>query len=675
MNNREALLIATGRYDDGRFKELRAPAQDVDLLDKVLADPGIGDFRVSSIVDQPAHLIQQEIERFFIRRRPDDLLLLHFSCHGIKDDNGRLYFAAKNTNRDFLGSTTVSSVFLNECMSASRARSIVLLLDCCYSGAFLTGSKADHDVHLKDKLSGRGRAVLTATNSVEYAWEGGSLKDILAAPSVFTSAIIQGLKTGEADLDQDGRISIDDLYNYVYAEVQADQRRQTPQKWVLLQDAVYIANAGRNGDSASRTRGKSSSHREATEEDIRRAAEHGNADAALRLAKILDDRKLTVEAKEWRIRAADAGNAEAAFILAGTPGLSKSEREKWLQQAAGAGHRDAALQLGSFYKAMLPGDWEERATKADPACAEILSSVLHWYEVAAKDGDADAAYHAAEIHMAQIHGNAKKHYPLVHHWLQQATYLGHTQAARQWLNLLSGEEPKGTNEEWERAEEALAIWRDYRAGVSDKALLDEVALEVAKLVPPGWPSVSDIGIRADIEQIMDLAIDRCEKHELQLELSRLLCKRIPENAGLTNQYDDDFERASTILRSAGKSGNDDAARELGELICLYIPANWRRHEAFSSARREYFLDLLLEASRCWNQGIVRSFLPDSFPRQGELAAEKVRIFYRALVPTSVISFTILMIATDLSLFGAAIWSVIISLVLAAVRAKDAGRTP
>lgn len=38
------------------------------------------------------------MEEFFADRWPDHLLLVHFSCHGVKDEGGELYFAAANTN-------------------------------------------------------------------------------------------------------------------------------------------------------------------------------------------------------------------------------------------------------------------------------------------------------------------------------------------------------------------------------------------------------------------------------------------------------------------------------------------------------------------------------------------------------------------------------------------------
>jgi hypothetical protein len=250
---RDALIIATGAYEDQAFRRLRAPAQDAAAIDRVLRDPSIGNFRVQQIVDQPSHLLKRAIEEFFADRSLYDLLLVHLSCHGIKDDSGQLYFAASDTEKRLLGSSALSAAELNTFMERCRARSIVLLLDCCYSGAFLPGSKGDEGVHLKEKFEGRGRAILTATNAIEYAWEGEELSGE-GQPSLFTAAIVDGLETGEADrdrdgvvsiddlYDRDGVVSIDDLYDHVYERVQTVKPSQTPRKWALgIEKDLYVA--------------------------------------------------------------------------------------------------------------------------------------------------------------------------------------------------------------------------------------------------------------------------------------------------------------------------------------------------------------------------------------------------------------------------------------------------
>jgi uncharacterized caspase-like protein len=91
---RSALILAGYDYEDSGLRMLRAPARDAEALARVLQDPEVGNFEVRTVLNQPAHVVSLAVEEFFADRKPDDLLVLHFSGHGVKDDSGELYFAA-----------------------------------------------------------------------------------------------------------------------------------------------------------------------------------------------------------------------------------------------------------------------------------------------------------------------------------------------------------------------------------------------------------------------------------------------------------------------------------------------------------------------------------------------------------------------------------------------------
>ena len=240
---RVALIIASYEYQDPDLRQLVAPAQDAEALARVLEDPGIGGFEVQSLLNEPSYKVNEAIEAFFTGRKRDDLLLLYFSGHGVKDEDGQLYFSATNTRRRLLRSTGVSANFVNDVMRYSRSRRQVLLLDCCYSGAFARGmvAKAGKDIGTKDRFAGRGRVVLTASDAMQYAFEGDDVQGE-GARSVFTRVLVHGLETGEADLDRDGHISLDELYEYVHDRVTDETPQQRPGKWDFgVQGKIIIA--------------------------------------------------------------------------------------------------------------------------------------------------------------------------------------------------------------------------------------------------------------------------------------------------------------------------------------------------------------------------------------------------------------------------------------------------
>lgn len=250
---RKALIVANDDYEHEGLRRLLSPAADAQALAGVLGDPQIGDFDVHVVRNEPAHAIQAQIEDLFSESRADDVLLLHFSCHGLKSESGELFFAARNTRPNRLGSTAVSADFVQRCMKASRSRCIVLFLDCCYGGAFSQGVtvRASGEVNVLDSFhseklgGGRGRAVITASNSMEYAFEGDHLADDHRQPSVFTTALVEGLATGEADRDEDGWVSLNELYDYVFDKVREQNPHQTPSRDVEMQGELYLAQSRR----------------------------------------------------------------------------------------------------------------------------------------------------------------------------------------------------------------------------------------------------------------------------------------------------------------------------------------------------------------------------------------------------------------------------------------------
>lgn len=246
---RSALIVASYDYQDPGLRALRAPARDAEALAEALRDTHIGGFQVRTVLNEPAHLVNLAVEEFFADRAPDDLLLVHFSGHGVKDEDGELYFATADTRLRRLAATAVGADYVNRRMNRTRSRRVVLLLDCCYAGAFERGmtARAGTGMDISEQLGGRGRAVITASTSMEYAFEGDQLADARdVTPSVFTSALVEGLITGEADRDQDGLIALDELYDYVYDKVRETTPNQTPSKWTFgVQGDLHIARRSR----------------------------------------------------------------------------------------------------------------------------------------------------------------------------------------------------------------------------------------------------------------------------------------------------------------------------------------------------------------------------------------------------------------------------------------------
>jgi uncharacterized caspase-like protein len=253
---RLALVVATTRYS-GELRRLRSPGRDAEELGAVLADPTLGGFDVTTVLDRSSHDVRVAVEEFLADRRPADLVLVYVSCHGLLDARRRLYFAAPDTVKHRLAATGVEAQWLVELMEDCRARQQVLVLDCCFSGAFAHGAKGDdEDVDLGRRFTGhgRGRVVLTASRATEYSFEGDPVPGAAMPGSVFTAGLVEGIRSGAADLDGDGWVSVDDAYRYAFDHVRATDAQQTPQRWLYgAEGTILLAQTPSPGDPARRT--------------------------------------------------------------------------------------------------------------------------------------------------------------------------------------------------------------------------------------------------------------------------------------------------------------------------------------------------------------------------------------------------------------------------------------
>ena len=231
-----ALLIGVSEYEPG-LNPLPAAVRDVEALQKLLVNPAIGDFAESDVVllkNPNRQTMEEAIETLFTGRSKDDLVLLFFSGHGIKDDAGRLFLTTSGTRKtiqgDLIRSTAVQSSFIQDSMSRSRSKRQVVILDSCFSGAFAEGllARDDGTVDIRSQLGGEGRAILTSSSSTQYSfeYEGSEL-------SLYTRFLIEGIETGAADADEDEVVSIDELHEYASRKVKEIKPELKPEIFAI----------------------------------------------------------------------------------------------------------------------------------------------------------------------------------------------------------------------------------------------------------------------------------------------------------------------------------------------------------------------------------------------------------------------------------------------------------
>ena len=235
MPRKLALLIGVGEYRDPKLKRLGAPAADVAAFSTVLRDPAIAAFdEVTPLAEPTRDAVIAAIDELCAARASDDLVLLYFSGHGIRDDRGRLFFGLGSTRYERPRGTGIAASELKSYLDDCHSRRQVLILDCCHAGAFMESERAATEAPALTEdtfeVRGYGREILAATNATAYAFEGDEPKGDGSGPLLgkFTRLLVEGLRAGAGVTDAD-HVTVTQLFEY--ARRGLDDPRMRPQHW------------------------------------------------------------------------------------------------------------------------------------------------------------------------------------------------------------------------------------------------------------------------------------------------------------------------------------------------------------------------------------------------------------------------------------------------------------
>ena len=238
-----ALLIGVSEYASG-LKPLPAAERDVEAVQEVLQHLEIGEFDEVTALKNPSLLkMRQAISKLYSNRDTEDLVLLYFSGHGLTDGSGRFFLTNCETeNQDGLDkATALEASFIHDLMENCDSERQIIILDCCHSGAFPTGmtARSNGTIDFRNQLGGKGRVILTSSAATEYSFErqGEEL-------AVYTRYLVEGIKTGAADLDEDGFISVNELHDYVKSQIRKAAPTMRPERFVFKEgEKIRLAKA------------------------------------------------------------------------------------------------------------------------------------------------------------------------------------------------------------------------------------------------------------------------------------------------------------------------------------------------------------------------------------------------------------------------------------------------
>ncbi|MEW8051228.1 MAG: DEAD/DEAH box helicase [Candidatus Thiodiazotropha sp.] len=191
--NFRATHIGINKHLDTHISELTGAKKDALALWALFKDT-IPDCDSKLLVDKDAHIdaIRHAIDSTLSLADTNDVVIFSFSGHGTND--GRL--VAFDTNYDELENTTIGMEELSDSFRICKARAIVIVLDCCFSGnapARVLESPISRSVRSPfSYIAGKGRILIAASAENEPAWEQPG-----TGHGLLTMALIDVLSSGQ----------------------------------------------------------------------------------------------------------------------------------------------------------------------------------------------------------------------------------------------------------------------------------------------------------------------------------------------------------------------------------------------------------------------------------------------------------------------------------------------
>lgn len=236
VKDRYAVIIGISSYTDDAIPNLKYAAEDAQAVHDALIRHG--DYKKENIKlllnEQATYReIKSALGTFLPRSaQKDDAVFIYFAGHGCPDvdhsgdnpeDKITKYLAPCDAHRDDLYSTAFPMDDLSAMFKRIESQYVVMALDTCYSGQAGQGrtfetvnTRAVLSNAFLNRIAGQGRVVITASDINELSMELDAF-----GHGIFTHYLVAGLK-GEADLDADGAVSVQELYDYLAERVTKD---------------------------------------------------------------------------------------------------------------------------------------------------------------------------------------------------------------------------------------------------------------------------------------------------------------------------------------------------------------------------------------------------------------------------------------------------------------------
>jgi hypothetical protein len=235
---RDAVAIIIGIQDYKRVPRADYANNDAkEFYEYAVRALGVKPEKIKMLVDDEADEVNvvKAFENWLpiqVNRDKTDVYVF-FSGHGLPAPDGKsLYFLPHGVDKDLLSRTAVAQNEVVAALSAAKPRSVTMFIDACYSGQTRAGDvlmanakpvtlKSDANIYPPNFT------VITASANDQISSSSPELKH-----GIFSFYLMKGME-GEADANQDGKITVGEMQDYLSDKVSRQamtlNRKQSPQ--------------------------------------------------------------------------------------------------------------------------------------------------------------------------------------------------------------------------------------------------------------------------------------------------------------------------------------------------------------------------------------------------------------------------------------------------------------
>jgi uncharacterized caspase-like protein len=238
-----ALLITNWEFpndESNKLHPLRGPKTDGDHLRGALTHGSFGlfdDKNVATCANETNEAIRTAIDDLVTSAHREDTLLLYYSGHGLLAAS-QLYLCARDTNGARVNVLGLGASWIHDTIDGwNRGGRVIIVLDCCYAGAFDNEKGGpDSEQILKDVFA-EGQFVLSSSDA--YSTSKDAKEEGL--PSPFTEALAEELVSPSLKADHGQFVTIDQIYERL--DMRYGQKRLPirPQRTAQGAGAIQIA--------------------------------------------------------------------------------------------------------------------------------------------------------------------------------------------------------------------------------------------------------------------------------------------------------------------------------------------------------------------------------------------------------------------------------------------------